>query len=85
MKKFTLITALMLLSVFAFAQKPVRFGVYLGEATPLGAMGSGEIKKTVEYPLGDLSKWAPWKGWFSPRREPASASAWNISLPSTAL
>ena len=58
MKKFTLITALMLLSVFAFAQKPVRFGVYLGEATPLGAMGSGEIKKTVEYPLGDLSKWA---------------------------
>ncbi len=58
MKKFTLVLALMLVSVFAFAQKPVRFGVYLGEATPLGAMGSGEIKKTLEYPLGDLSKWA---------------------------
>lgn len=58
MKKFTLVAALMLLSVFAFAQKPVRFGVYLGEATPLGDMGSGTVKKTVEYPLGDLTKWA---------------------------
>ena len=58
MKKFTLVVALMLVSVIAFAQKPVKFGVYLGEATPLGAMGSGEIKKTVEYPLGDLTNWA---------------------------
>ena len=58
MKKFTLITALMLISIFAFAQKPVKFGVYVGEATPLGAMSQGEAKKTLDYPLGDLSKWA---------------------------
>lgn len=58
MKKFTLVAALLLISVFAFAQKPVRFGVYLGEATPLGDMGNGTAKKTTEYPLGDLSKWA---------------------------
>jgi len=58
MKKLTLVAALMLLSVFAFAQKPVRFGVYLSEATPLGNMGSGTIKKTADYPLGDLRKWA---------------------------
>ncbi len=58
MKKFTLVAALLLISVFAFAQKPVRFGVYLGEATPLGDMSKGTAKKTTEYPLGDLSKWA---------------------------
>ena len=58
MKKFTLVAALLLISVFAFAQKPVRFGVYVGEATPLGDMGNGTAKKTTEYPLGDLSKWA---------------------------
>lgn len=58
MKKFTLVAALLLISVFAFAQKPVRFGVYLGEATPLGDMGNGTAKKTTEYPLGDLTKWA---------------------------
>lgn len=58
MKKFTLLTCLVLLSVFAFAQKPVRFGVYLGEATPFGDMANGTAKKTTEFPLGDLSKWA---------------------------
>jgi hypothetical protein len=58
MKKFTLVTCLVLMSVFAFAQKPVRFGVYLGEATPFGNMGNGTAKKTTQYPLGDLSKWA---------------------------
>lgn len=58
MKKFTLVTALLLISVFAFAQKPVRFGVYVGEATPFGDMASGIAKKTSDYPLGDLSKWA---------------------------
>lgn len=58
MKKFFLVAALLLVSVFAFAQKPVRFGVYLGEATPFGDMGNGEIKKTIEHPLGDLTTWA---------------------------
>ncbi|MCR5037124.1 MAG: hypothetical protein K6A73_07360 [Bacteroidales bacterium] len=59
MKKFTLVTCLVLMSVFAFAQKPVRFGVYLGEATPVGALGQGDaIKKTTEFPLGDISKYA---------------------------
>lgn len=58
MKKFFLVAALLLVSVFAFAQKPVRFGVYLGEATPFGDMGNGEIKKTIEPPLGDLTTWA---------------------------
>lgn len=58
MKKFTLVAALLLISVFAFAQKPVRFGVYLGEANPLGDMSKGTAKKTTTYPLGDLSKWA---------------------------
>ena len=48
----------MLISVFAFAQKPVKFGVYVGEATPFGSMGNGEVKKTTTYPLGDLTKWA---------------------------
>lgn len=62
MKKFTLVAFLMLVSVFAFAQRPsekkVKFGVYLGEATALGNMGQGTAKKTTQYPLGDLSKWA---------------------------
>lgn len=59
MKKFTLVAALLLISVFAFAQKPVRFGVYLGEATPLGGLGQGDvIKKTTEHPLGDITKYA---------------------------
>ncbi len=42
MKKFTLVAFLMLVSVLAFAQKPVRFGVYVGEATPFGQMGQGD-------------------------------------------
>ena len=59
MKKLTLVAFLMLISVFAFAQKPVRFGVYLGEATPMGAFGQGdEIKKSQTHPLGDLSNYA---------------------------
>ena len=62
MKKFTLVAFLMLVSVFAFAQRPsekkVKFGVYLGEATALGNMGQGTAKKTTDYPLGDLTKWA---------------------------
>ena len=48
----------MLVSVFAFAQKPVKFGVYVGGATPFGDMGNGEVKKTTMYPLGDITKWA---------------------------
>lgn len=59
MKKFTLVACLMLLGVIAFAQKPVRFGVYLGEATPFGAMGQGDaIKKTPEHIYGDLTHYA---------------------------
>lgn len=60
MKKFTIVAFLMFLSVIAFAQKPVRFGVYLGEATPLGDLGQGEIKKTTDDPNGELAilKWA---------------------------
>ena len=49
----------MFLSVIAFAQKPVRFGVYVGGVTPFGNLGEGdEIKKTAEYPLGDIHNWA---------------------------
>lgn len=62
MKKFTLVAFLMLVSVFAFAQRPsekkVKFGVYLGEATALGNMAQGTAKKTTDFPLGDLRKWA---------------------------
>ena len=59
MKKITLVAFLMLLSVIAFAQKPVRFGVYLGEATPFGAMGQGDaIKKTPEHIYGDITNYA---------------------------
>lgn len=47
MKKFTLVLALMLVSVFAFAQKPVRFGVYVGYLTPMGQMGQGDEIKTT--------------------------------------
>lgn len=57
-KKFTLVAVLMLVSVFAFAQKPVSYGVYLGGVAPLGAMGQGDVQKTTTSPLGDLSKWA---------------------------
>ena len=46
MKKFTLVLALMLVSVIAFAQKPVRFGVYVGYLTPMGNMGQGDEIKT---------------------------------------
>ena len=46
MKKFTLVVALMLVSVFAFAQKPVKFGVYVGYAIPMGNMGQGDEIKT---------------------------------------
>ncbi|MBP5643589.1 MAG: outer membrane beta-barrel protein [Bacteroidales bacterium] len=48
----------MFLSVIAFAQKPVRFGVYLGGASPLGNVADGEAKKTTLMPLGDYSQWA---------------------------
>lgn len=49
----------MFLSVIAFAQKPVRFGVYLGEATPLGNLGQGDaIIKTPDYQYGDISRYA---------------------------
>lgn len=59
MKKFTLVTVLMLLSVLAFAQKPVRYGVYLGGTVPTGDLGLGDaIIKTEENPLGNLSNWA---------------------------
>lgn len=61
MKKFTLVAALLLISVFAFAQKPVRFGVYLGEATALGAFGQGDaLTKTTENPYGMPNNWALW-------------------------
>ena len=42
MKKFTLVAALLLVSVLAFAQKPVKFGVYVGYAAPFGQMGEGD-------------------------------------------
>ena len=59
MKRFTLVAALMLISVLAFAQKPVRFGVYLGQATPFGAMGQGDaIKKTPDHVYGDITNYA---------------------------
>jgi len=59
MKKFTLVAALLLVSVFAFAQKPVRFGVYLGEATPFGQMGEGdEISTTGVNAFDGLEKYA---------------------------
>lgn len=49
----------MLVSVLAFAQKPVRFGVYVGEATMLGGYGQGDvIKKTTAHPLGDITRYA---------------------------
>lgn len=47
MKKFTFVAFLMLVSVLAFAQKPVRFGVYVGEATPFGQMGEGDEIQTT--------------------------------------
>ena len=46
MKKFTLVAVLMLVSVFAFAQKPVKFGVYVGYAIPMGDMGQGDEIQT---------------------------------------
>ena len=46
MKKFTLVVALMLVSVFAFAQKPVKFGSYFGYAAPMGDMGQADEIKT---------------------------------------
>ena len=59
MKKFTLVAVLMLVSVFAFAQKPVKFGVYLGGAAPFGQMGEGdELKKIDVAPYSDFSNWA---------------------------
>ena len=59
MKKFTLVAVLVLVSVFAFAQKPVRFGVYVGGATPMGNLGQGDvIKKTTTHPLGDITRYA---------------------------
>ena len=61
MKKFTLVAVLVLVSVFAFAQKPVRFGVYVGGATPMGGMSQGDpIKKTPTYIYGDISNYAMW-------------------------
>lgn len=59
MKKITLVAVLMFLSVIAFAQKPVRFAVYVGQATPLGDFGRGdEIRKTTDNPLGDITRYA---------------------------
>ena len=59
MKKFTLVVALMLVSVFAFAQKPVKFGVYVGYAAPMGDMGQAdEIKTSGVNAFSDLDKYA---------------------------
>ena len=59
MKKFTLVAFLMLVSVIAFAQKPVKFGVYVGGVVPFGQMGEGdELKKIDVAPYSDFSNWA---------------------------
>ncbi|MBQ6084791.1 MAG: outer membrane beta-barrel protein [Bacteroidales bacterium] len=59
MKKFTLVAALLLVSVLAFAQKPVKFGVYVGYAIPMGDMGQGdEIKTTGVNAFDGLDKYA---------------------------
>lgn len=59
MKKFTLAAVLVLISVFAFAQKPVRFGVYVGYLTPMGNMGQGdEIKTTGADAFSGLNNYA---------------------------
>lgn len=59
MKKFTLVAFLVFLSIVVFAQKPVRFGVYVGEANPMGNIADGEkLDKTVLAPYRDFSKWA---------------------------
>lgn len=59
MKRFTLVALMMCLSVIAFAQKPVKFGVYLGGAAPLGNLGQGdEVKTDAVHPYGDLSNYA---------------------------
>ena len=42
MKKFALIAFLMLLTVSAFAQKRVSFGVYVNGAIPMGDLGAGD-------------------------------------------
>ncbi|MBR4837545.1 MAG: outer membrane beta-barrel protein [Bacteroidales bacterium] len=50
---------MLLVSVLAFAQKPVKFGVYVGGAAPFGQMGEGdELKKINVPPYSDLSNWA---------------------------
>ena len=49
----------MLVSVFAFAQKPVKFGVYVGYAAPMGDMGQAdEIKTSGVNAFSDLDKYA---------------------------
>lgn len=42
MKKIVLLAVLIIVSVFAFAQKPVIFGVYLGTSVPMGNLGEGD-------------------------------------------
>lgn len=52
MKKFTFVAFLMLLSVIAFAQRPVRFGVYVNGISPMGDLGAGDkINKNDASPL----------------------------------
>ena len=59
MKKFTLVAFLMFLSVIAFAQKPVKFGVYLGYASPMGNMGQAdEIKTSGVNAFEDMKNYA---------------------------
>lgn len=59
MKKFTFVALLMLLSVIAFAQRPVRFGVYLNGISPMGDLGAGDnINKNAANPLMDYALWS---------------------------
>ena len=59
MKKFTFVAFLMLLSVIAFAQRPVRFGVYLNGISPMGDLGEGDkINKNAANPLMDYALWS---------------------------
>ena len=58
MKKFTFVAFLMLLSVLAFAQKPVRFGVYVSGMAPMGDLGEGD--KINEKEVNPLKHYALW-------------------------
>ena len=80
MKKITFVAFLMLLSVIAFAQRPVRFGIYVNGISPMGDLGAGnEIKKNDVNPLSNYALW--WEDGNQGYADMGGGIGFDVTLP----